>query len=43
MTTSVSAGAAKTGVRGGIGLCSSAASVITLVTEVGVLEYVYGQ
>ena len=32
MATSVSAGAATTGVRGGIGLCFSAASVITLVT-----------
>ena len=32
MATSVSAGAATAGVRGGIGLCSSATSVITLVT-----------
>ena len=45
MATAVSAGAATTGVRGHIGLCSCAASVIALVTvaAVGVLEYVYGQ
>ena len=32
LPTAVSAGAAKAGVRGGIGLCSCATSVITLVT-----------
>ena len=32
MATAVSAGAATTGVRGGVGFCSCAASMITLVT-----------
>ena len=32
VATAVCAGAATTGVRGGVGLCSCAASVITLVT-----------